>query len=758
MGGSPIHDALRTLAPIDISEIPTDPAGLQQFLQFTFKDATILIDSVPLQDPSDTSSTTRSSRSSSSASCSSEIVLSDARPEPPTSDVEKLQKDWGKPVRLKANENPLGMSVYKLAGNDGKGAWFARRSVHEGLGFSKWKKALQSEFAETLKGGPGPGDGNIRGIGGEKRVECRECGEVGKLEVWDLTAQFPGPTTPREFVEAVCTSNCKTTDGRRQFMIVSKPCKHPEAPERDGMIRGQYQSVEIIREIPTNRPKSSGGRIRAQSSALGREAAIRNAEQSGQPTRSASADGRKRAKTDGEGALAQSDGADDEGDDTNPVEWIMLTRSDPGGSVPRFMVERGTPGSIVADAAKFLDWACAVQEDELEDAAAAVQPPEAAGVAAGAAAAADTANDRPLKHEKKYKEKRPPMTAYESNGHLAGLEGRDEGYVYQAPEQQEAAAQGGIFSTVTGALGGAASVITSRLPVIPIPGYSAGRPHADERERRYSTSSSSSSSSGGSFTSARDRHHLDSDSDDNTVHHHTVTRTDTLGTDTTTGTSGTEPFPPLSGHSTSDVARPTSSGSKSVEKVGEKEEKERSKFERKKNRLTEKLSEQLVKIRQRETSHGSQESAESNEKAKEEEKRNENIRKAEEKYEREVRRQEEKFRKEMAKLREKREREERREIEREVKEKGKSEVQQLKQLLDRERHECQVLKVERDLLRKQVGELQRENTRLAVGVGKLPGGEALLNEVRLKREEDKEGVLIDGTRSPAVGKENIAMR
>ena len=69
-----------------------------------------------------------------------------------------------------------------------------------------------------------------------------------------------------------------------------------------------------------------------------------------------------------------------------------------------------------------------------------------------------------------------------------------------------------------------------------------------------------------------------------------------------------------------------------------------------------------------------------------------------------------------------------------------------------------VLKVERDLLRKQVGELQRENTRLAVGVGKLPGGEALLNEVRLKREEDKEGVLIDGTRSPAVGKENIAMR
>lgn len=700
MGGSAIHTALGSLAPLDISEIPSDESGLTQYLQSTFKDATILIDSVPLQDPSDTSSTTRS-RGSSSASCSNEIVLSDARPEPPASDVEKLQKDWGKPVRLKASENPLGMSVYKLAGNDGKGAWFARRSVHEGLGFSKWKKALQAEFAETLKGGPGPGEGNIRGIGGEKRVECRECGELGKMEVWDLTAQFPGPTTPREFVEAVCTSDTKTQDGRRQFMIVSKPCKHPEAPERDGMIRGQYQSVEIIREV------SKGG-------------------------------------------APQNDGAED----SYPVEWIMLTRSDPGGSVPRFMVERGTPGSIVADAAKFLDWACAIDEEELEDASAAVGPPAAAGVATGATEAAETPSQKPLKHEKKH---RPLMNTANSNGHLAGLEGRDEGYIYQAPEQQEAAASGGIFSTITGAVGGAANVITSRLPAIAIPGYSAG---TQPDQRPYSSSSSSSSSSDGSFSTARHRHHNGSDSDGDSIHQqHTLRKTDTLGTETTTGTSATEPFPPLSGQSSRDPTRPTSSGSKSA-KVEEKEEKERSKFERKKNRLTEKLTEQLVKIRQRDASHGSQDSAESNEKAKEEEKRNENIRKAEEKYQREVRRQEEKFEKEMARLREKREREERKEMEREVKEKGKTEVQQLKQLVDRERHECQVLKVERDLLRKQVGELQRENTRLAVGVGKLPGGETLLNEVRVLREKDAGGALTDGRKRGVsdVRKENIAPR
>ena len=38
------------------------------------------------------------------------------------------------------------------------------------------------------------------------------------------------------------------------------------------------------------------------------------------------------------------------------VEWVMVTRSDPGGSVPRWMVERGTPGGIVRDAGRFLGW------------------------------------------------------------------------------------------------------------------------------------------------------------------------------------------------------------------------------------------------------------------------------------------------------------------------------------------------------------------------------------------------------------------
>lgn len=108
--------------------------------------------------------------------------MSTARPTPPPAEVESLQKQWGKPVRLNAKENPLGMSVYKLAGKDGKGAWFARRSIHEGLPFERWKKGFEREFPETMKVQGGPGEGNIRGIGGERRVEYKAVDGVGKME------------------------------------------------------------------------------------------------------------------------------------------------------------------------------------------------------------------------------------------------------------------------------------------------------------------------------------------------------------------------------------------------------------------------------------------------------------------------------------------------------------------------------------------------------------------------------------------------
>jgi hypothetical protein len=72
--------------------------------------------------------------------------------------------------------------MYKMAGHDRHGAWFARRSVHEGLGFDKWKRAMQTEFAESLAVTGGPGAGSIRGIGADRRLERKLVDSVGKVE------------------------------------------------------------------------------------------------------------------------------------------------------------------------------------------------------------------------------------------------------------------------------------------------------------------------------------------------------------------------------------------------------------------------------------------------------------------------------------------------------------------------------------------------------------------------------------------------
>jgi hypothetical protein len=177
-----LHEALKILGPADFSDTPLD--NLKPFLANAFSNGHLIVDSVPIPAPSDDSvleGRSRANTTSSTASSASEISLSSARSSPPPSDVEALQKEW-KPVKLNPKENPLGMNVYKLAAKDGKGSWFARRSVHEGLGFTKWKKGLEREFPETMKVQGGPGEGNIRGIGGERRVEFRTVEGMGKME------------------------------------------------------------------------------------------------------------------------------------------------------------------------------------------------------------------------------------------------------------------------------------------------------------------------------------------------------------------------------------------------------------------------------------------------------------------------------------------------------------------------------------------------------------------------------------------------
>lgn len=158
------------------------------------------------------------------------------------------------------------------------------------------------------------------------------------ITVYQLSAQFPGPTSPRDFVTLLLTSesSAKPADGSRplrQFMIISKPCEHSECPPRQGIIRGYYESVELVREVPLG----TLGHKRSLSSAdLGKDDA--------------------RARSTGPSSDTRS-----ENEDIAPmaIEWLMVTRSDPGGSVPRFLIEKGTPPGICGDAGKFLKWVTA---------------------------------------------------------------------------------------------------------------------------------------------------------------------------------------------------------------------------------------------------------------------------------------------------------------------------------------------------------------------------------------------------------------
>ena len=436
-----LHTALSSLGPTPYLDIPRDVESINTYLQSAFKSAQTIIDSVPLPPPEPSTSRARSSTTTSSPPNGIEISSSSARSDLLDPDNAPLQKEWGKPVKLNAKDNPLEMSVYKLGGKDGKGAWFARRSVHDGLGFKKWKLGLQREFPESLEVQGGPGEGNIRGIGGERRVEREHVEGVGTLEVYHLSAQFPGPTTPRDFVTLLLTSSAAVSENKdgtsaqsksdckkpepRHFMVISRPCLHPDCPPREGFVRGQYESVEFIREISKKSAKSASttdlSRSNQTSTFLEKEAILRNATNSSKDSNVIAAEkrpapatnpdavreGRLRSKTisftASRGPSAKGERLDiphDEDLEANPVEWIMVTRSDPGGSVPRFMVERGTPAGIVSDASKFLDWVC---KKEFQD-------EETERLEKGFVKNVEKPNDSDLE-------------AIQTNGHLAGLDG-----------------------------------------------------------------------------------------------------------------------------------------------------------------------------------------------------------------------------------------------------------------------------------------------------------------------------------------------
>lgn len=554
------------------------------------------------------------------------------------------------------------------------------------------------------------------------------------VAVYHLSAQFPGPTTPRDFVTLLLTSSTalsepeslasrpsssasdgakkrtqRFTDTPRHFTVISRPCIHPECPPRDGFIRGQYESVEFIREIPRKAKKASSTTdlfkfARGDTPPLDKETLLRNAELKlkesgeellggdGQLTPAAAdevaREGRKRGKTisfaGSRGANAKGEAMDDpdahDDAEMNPVEWIMITRSDPGGSVPRFMVERGTPGSIVADASKFLDWACKKEHP----------PDEVEALENG-------------DMEQVRRKKREELEAYDTNGHLAGLDGEAEGTeapsiavprpasVEIATAPADPAQQGGLVATVANAAYAGLESYAPQAVIDRLPGHQHTRSMQSIDEVTGITNgtsatlsrSVSSVSSIESFASAED--HFD----------------DTLS-------------------AKSNTSQTKSSNSKDIAAMSPHEKELAKLNERKK-----KLDEGLAKAREKDL------------KDKEEltSKEEERIKRAEEKHAKEVAKQEEKYRKEIAKLEAKRQKEAAKAEERRRKEEDKDEKKRLTREKDEMKQELEVVYRERDILREQVGALQRENTGLVLRLGKVDEGKDLLKEVKKEIEE-----------------------
>lgn len=648
-----LHRALECLRPKDFADVPVD--DLETFLPDIFAKAELIANSVP-PPPNGTpyESAHRSRNDANGAKCAADLTISKAR-RPTPKEQENLQKSWGKPLKLGAKEAATGISVFKMAGNDRHGAWFARTSVHEGLGFAKWQKAMMREFPASLEVQGGPGEGNVRGIGGDRRLEDIDIEGLGKLEVYQLSAQFPGPTAPREFITLLLTSpNCLSSASRvgdvipRHYMVVSIPVSHTEAPPRNGMVRGQYESVELIREIPLARSRHAS----ASTSDLHRQEQKRTRERehtiSFAESRGADAKGEK---------IDRTDYADDDDPETNPVEWIMITRSDPGGGIPRFMVERGTPSSIVQDAFKFLDWACA--EDDFPSGEEDEQP---------SAAAKDTEE-----HQRSSLDRPSRLSVVENNGILAGVGTSiaDRPTAVHHHSHHTQGSQNGESLDVTDQTDPAVSQAVNSL-------------HRTDSQSSTVTSSSSLDS----FASAEQYN---------------------------TAPDGLPISSPLSGTSDNSISLASGDSSKR-----DQHSRELQKIEEKRAKLKEKLD----AAREKQTQNNNIISTKS---AKEMEKANE-------KHIREKKKQEEKFAKEVQKLEARRERETKKLLARQQKEKDKTALQRAQCERDEYKKRADLAEQELKLLKKQLGELQRENTALVANMGKSEKGMEVLKRVKEELE------------------------
>lgn len=173
------HEPFQTLGPIEWDDVAQD--NIKSFLDEVFAGAQTVIESIPSPTTTAAAPTGRArSKTESAVLMDMQRSVSHRQSGASLGIAQQLRKEW-KEIKVNARDNPLDINVYKLAAKDGKGSWFARRSVHEGLSFDQWKVGLEKEFPETMKIQGSPGSGNIRGIGADRRVENQVVDGTGHL-------------------------------------------------------------------------------------------------------------------------------------------------------------------------------------------------------------------------------------------------------------------------------------------------------------------------------------------------------------------------------------------------------------------------------------------------------------------------------------------------------------------------------------------------------------------------------------------------
>lgn len=345
----------------------------------------------------------------------------------------------------------------------------------------------------------------------------------------------------------------------------------------------------------------------------------------------------------------------------------MITRSDPGGGIPRFMVERGTPGSITQDATKFIDWACRLTDEDFQSLS-----------AGGEQADTETLGER------------------ESRVEPHGCEeGQDE--PTETPEDE--LSQNGIFGTLSSRFEALAPAVTHKFLF-----------HGDDPDNDDSSDTDASSLE--SFTSAKQ-----------------WTSSHSRRSSMAQSFKDADLFPDSQQSSVASFT-PDRAVLDSSNGIDKEEARLRIKHAKEASKLEQRGQEINAKLRTAEA-HLLHARGADDAKAKEAaEKEARDLTKQRERYERDVAKQKQKQTMQLAKLQHKRDREQLKRESRRKKEEEKDATGRMRRDRDQWKRLCQLVKKENDILKSQVEELQRENTILVGLLGKSEDGREILKRMK----------------------------